>query len=139
MESGDWIGLSALAVALLSFFANAYFTRNERQTRVTEINLLRRQVEGEADERDERRRARIAVEQSQVSGGERADGFTFFVTNLGPAVVRDVDLKVRTLQNEDATPRLLVATGMLVGDDPSDLAPPSRLSVSSQLPTRRET
>ena len=52
MESGDWIGLSALAVALLSFFANAYFTRNERQTRVTEINLLRRQVEGEADERD---------------------------------------------------------------------------------------
>jgi hypothetical protein len=53
MESGDWIGLSALAVALVSFGVNAYFTRHERRARMTEIDLLRRQVEGEATERDE--------------------------------------------------------------------------------------
>jgi hypothetical protein len=116
MDLGDWIAVLALVVAIVSFVANLYFTRQERRARTTEIDLLRRQVEGEDAERDERRRARISAEQGPTSGGERTDEFTFTVTNLGPSVVRDVDLKVRTLANEDATPRVQVATGMLVGD-----------------------
>jgi hypothetical protein len=41
------------------------------------------------------------------------------VTNLGPSVARDVDLKVRTLelpdQEQDLTPRVPVAPALLVG------------------------
>jgi hypothetical protein len=104
MESGDWIGLVALLVALASFVVNAYFTRHERRAWIAEVELLRRQVEGEATDRDERRRAQLAAEQGSTSGGDPTDQFTFHVTNLGPSVVRDVDVEVRTIEHEDATP-----------------------------------
>jgi hypothetical protein len=108
---------AALVVALASFVVNAHVTRQERERRISEIDLLRRQVEREDAERDERRRAWISAEQGQVSGGDRADEFTFIVNNLRPAAVRDVDLKVRTLGDEDATSRIQVARAMMVGSE----------------------
>jgi hypothetical protein len=127
MEWSDWIALAALFVAVASLVVTVIFNLAERRTREAEIALLdsqvallRAQVEGEAAEREERRTAWIAAEQGSTSGGEQADEFTFHVTNLGPSVVWDVDLIVRTTtmnENEamqDATPRVQVAPAMTV-------------------------
>jgi hypothetical protein len=129
LDASDWIALAALLVSVVvavrserRLGAERRDRKREDKRRDEEIGLLRAQVEGAEADRAARRRARIVAEQGSGSGGERADQITFTVRNLGPSVVWDVDLKVRTVtmnENEtwqDATPRIPVAPAMNVGE-----------------------
>lgn len=46
MDVGNWIALFGAAVALLVGISSIIFTAIERKARITELELLRRQVEG---------------------------------------------------------------------------------------------
>jgi hypothetical protein len=61
MEAGDWIAVIALAVG----GASLVLTALERKTRITEVELLRRQVEVAESEREEKRRANVIAAHGQ--------------------------------------------------------------------------
>jgi hypothetical protein len=96
-----WIAILALVVGL----ASLGFTALERRARVAELDLLRRQVEGEERDREHSRRASVVGAHGQISGGRPSDQHDFFLMNSGPAVARAVDV----WPQDDATGEIVTA------------------------------
>ena len=92
-------------VAALGVIASALFAFQQGRTskkaiekeaadRGEELNLLRAQVEAAVEDRADRRRAYVSVDQRESSGGEREDSYTFEVINAGPSMVRHATVRI---------------------------------------------
>jgi hypothetical protein len=91
MDAGAWIAVLALALSGVSLV----FTFLERRARVTELDLLRRQVEGQESEREGRQLADLYASHGGISGGSPFDQHEIFLVNGGPAIARAIDIFVR--------------------------------------------
>jgi hypothetical protein len=98
--AGLVIAIGALAVSAVSVI----FTALERRRRITEVDLLKRQVEGEEGEREARKRAELVAAHGGISGGAIEDEHEFGLMNGGPAIARAIDVWTRRDgSNEDVT------------------------------------
>jgi hypothetical protein len=72
----------ALGVSLISLV----FTALERRRRITEVDLLRRQVEGAEEDRDSQKLAEVSAAHGEVSVGSPYAEHELFIINGGPAI-----------------------------------------------------
>jgi hypothetical protein len=112
MSAGVLLSVGALLIAGVSLL----FTALERRARITELDLLRRQVEGAEQDRAGRKRAELMGAHGGISGGSPYDEHEFFVLNAGPAIARAVDIWARDQEGGDVTSKNRIAPALTEGE-----------------------
>jgi hypothetical protein len=110
MQTSDWISAVALVIAAASLIYSFWSAHHERDDRNTQLDLLRRQVEGEAAARDRALRANVTASHQGGYGGV-GDGlieYELLITNAGPAIARDLAYRIRDSRDAEHTGRQAV-------------------------------
>jgi hypothetical protein len=92
--------VGSVLVSVLQGQTNRKAIEKEAADRAAQLELLRAQVEGAQEEREEQRRAYVSVDQGPKSGGERTDGYQFIVQNAGPATARHLEVRINNSRGE---------------------------------------
>lgn len=100
MDAGFVVAALALLVALGGLVHNVLAIRHERRDRGEELELLRRQLAREEEDRDQQRRADVHAIRGGTSFSEGRAEHEFQLVNAGPATARDVRCWLQTEAGE---------------------------------------
>lgn len=84
------ISIVSVTIALSSLGYSVFAIRREQADRREELDLLRHQVEGDAEDRRAQRRAEVAAVRGGISWGDPFTEHEFHLVNAGPANARAV-------------------------------------------------
>jgi hypothetical protein len=113
MNTANWIAGGALVVSIIAL----WLTWRERNFRVEEISLLRRQVEGEESTRAASKSADLYAKPGAIHGGisQNMDQHNFTIANGGQAIAREVFVWARDQEGNDVTARIHAAATLPPG------------------------